>query len=115
MSFGAEVRQRRLALGMTLDDLAERSGLSAHYLSTVENDHRDPRVSTVLALAGALKATPGELLDPGTAPSQPTVTALYEQAPKEAQQAVRTLLELAVAAGRRSKTKKKATKKRARG
>ena len=113
MSFGAEVRKRRLALAMTLDDLAERSGLSAHYLSTVENDHRDPRLSTVLALAGALNAPPGELLGEGSATTQPSLTALFDSAPKEAQAAVLTLLELAVAGGRKKKAKRKPRRGRA--
>ena len=43
MKLGAEIRTRRKALGLTLDDLAERSGFSPHYLSTLENEHRDPR------------------------------------------------------------------------
>ncbi|HMR78741.1 MAG TPA: helix-turn-helix transcriptional regulator [Polyangiaceae bacterium] len=110
MSFGAEVRRRRLALGMTLDDLAERSGLSAHYLSTVENDHRDPRLSTVIALSQAVRAAPAELLVEGAAPSNPGLLALFETAPKDAQKAVMTVLKYAVAAGAR----KRQIKRRAR-
>jgi transcriptional regulator with XRE-family HTH domain len=47
---------------MTLEQLAERSGLSPNYVGSVENGRRDPSLSTVLALVKGLKSTPGELL-----------------------------------------------------
>jgi transcriptional regulator with XRE-family HTH domain len=62
VSFGQTVRRRREALSMTLEQLAERSGLSPNYVGSVENGRRDPSLSTVLALAKGLKSTPGELL-----------------------------------------------------
>jgi transcriptional regulator with XRE-family HTH domain len=62
MSLGREVRRRRAALDLTLEQLAERSGLSPHYLSTVETEKRDPSVSTVISIAKALGCPPGELL-----------------------------------------------------
>ena len=104
MTLGSEVRRRRLALGLTLDDLSERSGLSPHYLSTLENDRRDPHVSTLLAVAKALRVDPAELLG-DVRTEKPTVGALYERAPVEAQEAVTTLLRLVVTP--RSKAKKK--------
>jgi transcriptional regulator with XRE-family HTH domain len=60
--FGREVRRRRNALGLTLEELAERSGLSPNYVGTVEGGQRDPSLSTVLALAKGLGTSPGELL-----------------------------------------------------
>jgi transcriptional regulator with XRE-family HTH domain len=62
VSFGQTVRRRREALSMTLEDLAERSGLSPNYVGSVENGRRDPSLSTVLALAKGLKSTPGDLV-----------------------------------------------------
>jgi transcriptional regulator with XRE-family HTH domain len=109
MSLGDEIRTRREALGLTLDGLAQRSGLSPHYLSTLENNKRDPHVSTLLAVAKALRVAPGELL--GTSQSgaelSPTLGALYERAPVEAQEAVTTLLRLAVGLRRRAPNKKR--------
>jgi transcriptional regulator with XRE-family HTH domain len=62
LAFGREVRRRRGALGLTLEQLAERSGLTPNYIGTVENGRRDPSLSTVLALAKGLGVAPGELL-----------------------------------------------------
>lgn len=62
MSFGREVRRRRRALELTLEQLAERSGLTPNYIGTVENGRRDPSLSTVLSLARGLGLAPGELL-----------------------------------------------------
>ena len=62
LAFGREVRRRRGALGLTLEQLAERSGLTPNYIGTVENGLRDPSLSTVLALAKGLGISPGELL-----------------------------------------------------
>lgn len=104
MSLGSEVRRRRLALGLTLDDLSERARLSPHYLSTLENDRRDPHVSTLLAVAKALRVDPAELLGVARV-DEPAVGALYELAPAEAKEAMKTLLRLIVKP--RSKAKKK--------
>lgn len=64
MDFGTEVRRRRRAAKLTLEDLAERASLTPNYLGTIETGKRDPSLSTVLALAKALKVRPGELLGP---------------------------------------------------
>lgn len=111
MSLGSEVRRRRLALGLTLDDLAERSGLSPHYLSTLENDRRDPHVSTLVAVAKALRVAPADLLG-NASPTDvtPRVTALFERLPPEAREAVRTLLGF-IAAPPRRRTSTRARRK----
>src|SRR5215471_18835079 len=98
--FGREVRRRRVALGLTLEELAERSGLTPNYIGTVENGRRDPSLSTVLSLANGLGVPAGELLggcgDLG--PIAAETARLMEAAPPELQQAV---LELARAVSRR--------------
>ena len=66
LEFCREVRRRRLALGLTLEQLAERSGLTPNYIGAVELGKRDPSLSTVLALARGFKVPPGEML--GSAP-----------------------------------------------
>jgi transcriptional regulator with XRE-family HTH domain len=53
-TFSREVRRRREALGLTLEELAERSGLTPNYIGTIENGHRDPSMSSVIALAAGL-------------------------------------------------------------
>jgi transcriptional regulator with XRE-family HTH domain len=62
LSFGREVRRRRKALSLTLEQLAEKSGLTPNYIGTVENGRRDPSLSTILSLAQGLGIAPGELL-----------------------------------------------------
>jgi transcriptional regulator with XRE-family HTH domain len=108
MPLGSEIRRRRLALGLTLDDLSERSGLSPHYLSTLENNRRDPHLSTLVAVAKALRIPPSELLGGLHAEDgHPPVNALYERAPSEAQEAVTTLLRLVVGSRRRTSAKRR--------
>lgn len=60
--FGREVRRRRKGLRLTLEQLAERAGMSANYLGSVERGTVNPSVSTVVALAHGLGVAPGELL-----------------------------------------------------
>jgi transcriptional regulator with XRE-family HTH domain/predicted transcriptional regulator len=60
--FGQRLRYMRKRAGMTLEALGEKVGSSASYLSQLENGHREPRLSTVNQLAGALECKPAELL-----------------------------------------------------
>jgi transcriptional regulator with XRE-family HTH domain len=83
-----------MALGLTLEQLAERSGLTPNYIGTIENCRRDPSLSTILALARALGAPPGELLG-GIGEMSPVAietARLIEAAPPEVQVAVLELL-----------------------
>ncbi|HET9929484.1 MAG TPA: helix-turn-helix transcriptional regulator [Polyangiaceae bacterium] len=100
MSFGREVRRRRGALGLTLEQLAERSGLTPNYIGTVENGRRDPSLSTVLALAKGLGVAPSALMGGvGEFSAEATeAAALVESLPAEVQVA---MLELLRALGRR--------------
>ena len=94
MSFGRTIRRKREALGLTLEELAERCRLSPNYIGTIENDKRDPSLSTVLALAKALRVPPGDLLggvhDLG--PDGLEAGRLFEAAPADVQDAVLRLL-----------------------
>lgn len=96
MSFGNTVKRRREALGLTLEQLAERAGLSPNYIGTVENGRRDPSLSTVLALAKGLRVPPGELLGPVKDLSAEAyeVGRQYDAAPEDAQDLVMRLLRL---------------------
>ena len=51
---GAQVRALRLALDMTLSDLAQAASVSAGMLSKIENGQTSPSLGTLQALAGAL-------------------------------------------------------------
>jgi transcriptional regulator with XRE-family HTH domain len=63
--FGAEVRRRRESLGMTLEVLAERAGLTPNYVGTIEAGERDPSLTTIVGLAQGLGISPAELFWPG--------------------------------------------------
>jgi predicted transcriptional regulator/transcriptional regulator with XRE-family HTH domain len=54
---------------MTLEGLGRAVGRPPSYLSQLENGHREPRLSTVNQLAGALGCRPADLLAP-TAPNR---------------------------------------------
>jgi transcriptional regulator with XRE-family HTH domain len=51
---GAHIRRRRRDRGMTLAQVAERTGLNVGYLSQVETDKASPSLETLAALAEAL-------------------------------------------------------------
>lgn len=95
MRIGREIRRRREGLGWTLEDLSHRSGLSARYISNVENDRRDPSLSTIVAVAKALGAEPGELLGVRTMPSAGfEVAELFARVPADAQRVLLQLMRL---------------------
>ena len=92
--FCAEIRRRRLAAGLTLEQLAERSGLTPNYIGTIENGKRDPSLSTVLAIATGLDLQPGELFGgvPGLTSAGLEAAQLYEKVSPDLQGAVSGLL-----------------------
>ena len=94
MEFGNEIRRRRLALGMTLEQLAEGSRLTPNYIGTIENGKRDPSLSTVLALAKGLRISAAELFGGVQDLSAPATVAgiLFDAAASDVQEAVLHLL-----------------------
>ena len=106
MEVGSEIRRRRLARGWTLEGLAERSGLSAHYLSTVETNKRDPSLSTITSIANALETPVGELVGPpGRASLQAMEAArLFDASSAEIREGVIQILR---ASAKRPKTAKR--------
>lgn len=54
------VARGRLDLGQ--EEIAERSGLHRTQISLLERGHRQPRVDTIVRLAGAVEVKPCELL-----------------------------------------------------
>jgi transcriptional regulator with XRE-family HTH domain len=102
MDFGREVRRRREALGLTLEQLAERADLTPNYVGSVETGKRDPSLSTVLALAKGLNVPPAELFGgvKELGPAGVEAGRLFEATTPEVQDAVLKLLR-AVARRRR--------------
>lgn len=58
---GPRIRQLRIACGLTVAALAEKSGLSRGYVSKVENSKSSPPVSTLMTLAKALGVNINEI------------------------------------------------------
>jgi transcriptional regulator with XRE-family HTH domain len=56
------LKQLREARGMTQAELAAKAGLSREYVLRLENASQDPTLSTLEALAKALKVKPADLL-----------------------------------------------------
>src|SRR6184192_3991587 len=57
-AFGELLRDCRLSVGWTQDELAGRSGVSTHSISVLEAGRRRPRLSSVSLLAEALALDP---------------------------------------------------------
>jgi transcriptional regulator with XRE-family HTH domain len=57
MQLGRKIRDLRLRRGMTVQQLAEASGLSKGFISQVENDRTSPSLATLRDLAEALKTS----------------------------------------------------------
>jgi transcriptional regulator with XRE-family HTH domain len=94
VSFGRTVRSRRKALGLTLEKLAERAELSPNYLGTIETGRRDPSLSTIEKIAGALGTVAGELLGGAKGLSAQGLEAgrLFDQSSSDVQESLLPLL-----------------------
>ncbi|HEX3042591.1 MAG TPA: helix-turn-helix transcriptional regulator [Solirubrobacterales bacterium] len=62
-NLGSNLREARLKLEMSQEQVAERSGVHATEVSRIEAGKRDPRVTTVERLARAVNLRPGQLLE----------------------------------------------------
>jgi len=62
-NLGKNLRAARKKLGLTQEQVSERSGVQAGEVSRIERSKRDPQVSTVEKLAGAVEVPPGRLFD----------------------------------------------------
>lgn len=63
-TLGHRLRHFRKRAGLTLEQVGARVGVSAPYLSQVENGRTEPRLGLVADVASAIGATTSELLDP---------------------------------------------------
>ena len=103
LEFGREIRRRREALGLTLEQLSERSGITPNYIGTIENGKRDPSISTLHGIAKGLGIPLGELLGAKStlSPSAIELAKLFDQVLNEVQTAVLLLLRTAMKVRRR--------------
>ena len=59
---GRRIREERLALGLTIEQLAERVNKSANYVGQIERNDGKPSLETVVDIANALGTTVDSLL-----------------------------------------------------
>lgn len=57
-----DLRERRIALGLTQSELAERAGVSQPLIARIEGDDVDPRLSTLRNIVNALAETEEEIV-----------------------------------------------------
>lgn len=62
-NLGKNLRETRKQLGLTQQEVSQRSGVQAGEISRIEAGKRDPQISTVERLAKALDVSAGQLLD----------------------------------------------------
>lgn len=81
---GRTVARLRRAAGLSEPEMVARSSLSATTINAVERGEHEPRLGTMLKIAGALGVEPGDLLA-GIEWREPPDTAFYidgERAPE---------------------------------
>lgn len=67
---GQKIKERRQELKMNLRDLGEKTGLSASFLSQIENDLTEPSISSLQKIAVALKVPMFTFLNGGEHPER---------------------------------------------
>lgn len=60
--FAGNLRQERLMAGLSQETLAELAGIHRTEVSLLEREKREPRMATLIALAGALDVSVGVLV-----------------------------------------------------
>jgi len=78
---GYRIRETRAAQGLSLEQLARLTGISAPALSLIETGKRDPRLTTLKRIADALRAPLATIIADGShtaEPSAPTPSGGYD-------------------------------------
>jgi transcriptional regulator with XRE-family HTH domain len=60
--FAKNLREARRRAGLSQEELGARSALHSTEISRLERGKREPRLSTIVRLAGALELAPADLL-----------------------------------------------------
>jgi transcriptional regulator with XRE-family HTH domain len=73
---GERIKQRRLELGWTQDQLCQKAGISKGFLSDLENDKRSVSATNLLDIARALSLSLDYLMTGKASEEQPTEVAI---------------------------------------
>ncbi len=63
LAFGAAVRERRLEVGLSQEELAAGAAVERSHMGKIERGEHMPNFVLILRLASALGVTPGRLVD----------------------------------------------------
>lgn len=77
---GAELRRRRLALGLTLSETAIRASVSVSSLKYIEKGETQPGDNNAAALARAVEAELDDLTEPKPGRPEPTAREPADEA-----------------------------------
>ncbi|RVT92311.1 cupin domain-containing protein [Rhodovarius crocodyli] len=88
-TIGQNIRALRTEKGLTLQSLAERTGLSPSMLSLLERGKTGPSIGTLVVIASALGAQMSELLDRSSLPEEDIVSRADGQQVIETEPGVR--------------------------
>ena len=76
---GEEIKRRRMALGISQNQLAKRAGIAQATLSAIEKTTKVPNTETLKGIAIALGCTVAELLGENTADPEDDAWAIRER------------------------------------
>jgi transcriptional regulator with XRE-family HTH domain len=60
--FATKIRSRRLQLGITQEELAEKADFHVNYIGGIERSTRNPSLTSIVILAKALELPPKDLM-----------------------------------------------------
>lgn len=63
-ALGATIKNARIALGMTQEQLAERLDISGRYIMQIENDHKKPSFGLLVRIIRELSIQPEQIFYP---------------------------------------------------
>ena len=94
MTVGERILRRREELGLTMEELAEKVGVTKSTVNKYEKGQIDMKVSTIRSLHDVLGLSYIELLDDDENTEELEVTTAYFRASDEKQETVRAVLRL---------------------
>ena len=86
------INEIRNARDISVEELAERTGLSASYISRMSRGERNISLKNLEKLATALDCTPEELMG-GAAPVEPDIAEIWAAIPEQNKELARRVLE----------------------
>ena len=82
LNLGKQIKDMRLKLGLTLQNVSDRTGLSKPLLSQIENDVTLPPIATLLKISKALGKHIGDFFQQGI-PAQRRIAVVRQEDRKE--------------------------------